>query len=189
MHYYTMAVNGRVKIFTFTLPTVRCCVYNLGMRTAGLHGWQVDAAKALEIQAELAARVERTGGAIAPKLIAGVDISVDRENGTGTAAVVVLDYPGLEVVEVRTVTDRLGFPYVPGLLSFREAPLILAACEELAVAPDLIMVDGQGIAHPRRLGLAVVLEIRMEGYWCDKCHRIDRETTKSWHRKGRYPRI
>jgi len=62
--------------------------------------------------------------------------------------------PVLEVVEVKVVTDRIMFPYVPGLLSFREAPLILAACEGLVVKPDIIMVDGQGIAHPRRMGLA-----------------------------------
>jgi deoxyribonuclease V len=72
----------------------------------------------------------------------------------GTAAVVVLSYPDFELVEVQVVTGSLDFPYVPGLLTFREAPLILAACEKLIVTPDLIIVDGQGIAHPRRIGLA-----------------------------------
>jgi deoxyribonuclease V len=124
------------------------------MKVARLHGWQVDTARAVELQAELASRVNRAGGAINPRRVAGVDISVDREAGTGTGAVVVFSYPALEVVETRVVRERLGFPYVPGLLSFREAPLILAACAELAAAPDLVMVDGQGIAHPRRLGLA-----------------------------------
>lgn len=70
------------------------------------------------------------------------------------AAVVVLNYPALDVVEVRVARDKPMMPYVPGLLSFRECPLILAACKMLANGPDLIMVDGQGIAHPRRLGLA-----------------------------------
>ena len=87
-------------------------------------------------------------------MIAGVDISVNRWAKTGTAAVVVLSYPEMEVVETRSVTERVEFPYVPGLLSFREAPLILAACEKLTVTPDLVIVDGQGIAHPRRMGLA-----------------------------------
>lgn len=111
-------------------------------------------AEAIKIQAELAAEVSRTGTITSPCLIGGVDISVDRWVKMGTGAVVVLNYPGLEIVETRVVTDRIDFPYVPGLLSFREAPLLLAACEELAVTPDLVMVDGQGIAHPRRMGLA-----------------------------------
>jgi len=110
--------------------------------------------EAIELQKELAGEVRRTGSIAAPRHIAGVDISVNRWAGTGTAAVVVLSYPSLEPVEVKVVTDRLNFPYVPGLLSFREAPLILAACEKLTVTPDIIMVDGQGIAHPRRVGLA-----------------------------------
>jgi deoxyribonuclease V len=68
--------------------------------------------------------------------------------------VVVLSYPDLRLVETKVVSGGLEFPYIPGLLSFREAPLTLAACEELSVTPDLILVDGQGIAHPRRMGLA-----------------------------------
>ena len=118
------------------------------------HGWQVSTAEAREIQKGLAGEVARTGSITSPHLIAGVDISVNRWAKTGTAAVVALSYPELEVVEVKVVTDRIMFPYVPGLLSFREAPLILAACEGLVVKPDIIMVDGQGIAHPRRMGLA-----------------------------------
>jgi len=124
------------------------------MRIIHRHGWQVNTARAREIQSGLAGEVSRTGDIVNPRLIAGVDISVNRWAKTGTGAVVVLNYPGLELVEVKVVTDRLNFPYVPGLLSFREAPLILAACGELAVTPDLLMVDGQGIAHPRRMGLA-----------------------------------
>jgi len=69
-------------------------------------------------------------------------------------AVVVLSYPELELVETRVVEGKVDFPYVPGLLSFREAPLTLAAFERLDIAPDLVLFDGQGIAHPRRLGLA-----------------------------------
>ncbi len=73
---------------------------------------------------------------------------------TGTGAAVVLSYPGWEIADIATVTDRLEFPYVPGLLTFREAPLILAACEKLRITPDLVIVDGQGFAHPRRIGIA-----------------------------------
>jgi deoxyribonuclease V len=124
------------------------------MKVANLHGWQVNPAQAVAIQGKLASQVSRSGQVISPRLIAGVDISVDKEAGTGTGAVVVLSYPGLDLVEVKTVTKKLEFPYIPGLLSFRESPLILAACENLERVPDLILVDGQGIAHPRRMGLA-----------------------------------
>ena len=130
------------------------CVYNQSMRIVNRHGWQVTTSEAIRLQKELAAEVSRTGDIPAPCLIAGVDISVNRWAKTGTGAVVVLSYPDLEIVEVKVVTDRIPFPYVPGLLSFREAPLILASCEELTVTPDIVMVDGQGIAHPRRVGLA-----------------------------------
>jgi deoxyribonuclease V len=124
------------------------------MRIVQRHGWQVTMARAREIQLALAGEVSRSGDVADPHFIAGVDISVNRWAKTGTGAVVVLSYPSLEPVEIQTVTNRIEFPYIPGLLSFREAPLLLAACEKLTVTPDLVMVDGQGIAHPRRMGLA-----------------------------------
>jgi len=124
------------------------------MEILRLHEWQVTTARAREIQLELAPRVSREGTEINPRLIAGMDISVDRWSKTGTAATVVLSYPALEIVEVQVATGRLDFPYVPGLLTFREAPLVLAACAKLKVTPDLFIVDGQGFAHPRRIGLA-----------------------------------
>ena len=127
------------------------------MRIVHRHSWQVTAAEAKAIQLELAAEVLRVGNINAPRLIAGVDISVNRWNGIGRGAVVVLNYPNLEIVEVKVVTDKVTFPYVPGLLSFREMPLILAAFEEITTTPDLVIVDGQGIAHPRRMGLAAHL--------------------------------
>ncbi len=120
------------------------------------------ASEAIRLQKELASEVVRSGEIASPRLIAGADISVDRVAGTGTAAIVVLSYPELATVAVSTVTDRIPFPYVPGLLSFREAPLLLAACEKLTVTPDLLLVDGQGIAHPRRLGLAAHLGLFLE---------------------------
>lgn len=136
------------------MPIVSGYVYNQGMQIARRHDWRVTTARAREMQLELAAEVSRTGSLQILRLIAGVDISVNRWAKTGTAAVVVVNYPEMDVVETSLVTDRIEFPYVPGLLTFREAPLILAACEKLTVTPDLVMVDGQGIAHPRRIGLA-----------------------------------
>lgn len=119
-----------------------------------LHSWQVSVAQAMDIQRKLADRVSTIGEGVSPSLVAGVDMGINKAQKTGTAAVVVLSYPDLSLVELSVVTERLEFPYVPGLLSFREAPLLLAACEKLRMNPDIIMVDGQGMAHPRRLGLA-----------------------------------
>ncbi len=117
------------------------------------HAWRVSPAEARQIQLDLASSVRREGRVASPARIAGMDISVQRFAAEGTAAVVVLSYPGLELLECRVQTGPIGFPYVPGLLSFREAPLLLETCAGLKCKPDLIMVDGQGIAHPRRLGL------------------------------------
>jgi deoxyribonuclease V len=124
------------------------------VKVGSLHGWRVSPSEAFDIQLRLAAQVRRTNDVASPRYIAGLDISVDRERGRGRGAVVVLSYPELEIAEVQTVEDNIDFPYVPGLLSFREAPITLAACEKLEIIPDLFLVDGQGIAHPRRLGLA-----------------------------------
>lgn len=128
--------------------------YNHSVKVARLHSWQVSLAEAKDIQRSLAEKVSRSGEVKSPRFIAGVDISVKREAGQATGAVVILQYPELRVVETEVIGGRLDFPYIPGLLSFREAPLILAACQELTLVPDLILVDGQGIAHPRRMGLA-----------------------------------
>lgn len=124
------------------------------MKIEKLHEWQVSIPEAIEIQRRLAAQVSRNSEVITPRFIAGVDISAERGRGAATAAVVVLSYPELKIAEVEIVEGELAFPYVPGLLSFRESPLILVACERLKVAPDLFLVDGQGIAHPRRIGFA-----------------------------------
>lgn len=132
------------------------------MQVAQRHPWQVSTQEAREIQQSLARQVIRDNMLDTPRFIAGADISVDRADGTGTAAIVVLDYPGLQLQEVRVLRGKLDFPYIPGLLSFREAPLVLAAWEKLSLVPDLLLVDGQGIAHPRRLGIAAHLGLLLD---------------------------
>ena len=117
------------------------------------HGWQVTTAEAIEIQKKLAGQVSREGD-VNPRFVAGIDVSINRWAKTGTGAVVVLNYPELELLETRVVTNTIPFPYVPGLLSFREIPLLIPAFQMLTITPDLCIVDGQGIAHPRRIGLA-----------------------------------
>jgi deoxyribonuclease V len=103
------------------------------------------------IQLSLAARVSLTTGVGQVNYIAGVDNSA---TGVARCAVVILSYPELEVVEISKAEKPLVFPYVPGLLSFREGPAILAAFDKLQHTPDLAFFDGQGISHPRRLGIA-----------------------------------
>ena len=127
-----------------------------------LHNWQVSIAEALDIQLKLAARVSRVSEGTTPRFIAGVDISAGKAQEMATGAVVILSYPGLRLVETQIVNGKLNFPYIPGLLSFRESPLVLAACEKLTVTPDLILVDGQGVAHPRRMGLASHLGLLLD---------------------------
>ena len=116
--------------------------------------------EAVRLQKELAFRViARDAMAGEIHLVAGVDVSAGRAGETGRAAVVVLRYPEMEVAETSVAEGPPGMPYIPGLLSFRELPLIMPALERLKVTPDLLLVDGQGIAHPRRLGLAAHLGV------------------------------
>ena len=131
--------------------------YNLCVRLKQLHDWNLTTSQARDLQNRLSTDVCRVGSVVAPRFIAGVDVSIRKSRGMGTAAVVLLEYPELNLVETKIDQGEINFPYVPGLLSFREAPLILKACEQLTHTPDLMIVDGQGIAHPRRLGIAAHL--------------------------------
>jgi len=124
------------------------------MKARHSHDWQMTPDQAKRVQRELTPMVSRKNEVNAVRLVAGVDISAPNAAGFARAAVVVLSYPELALIEKKVITRKVTFPYVPGLLSFRESPLILAVCEELEHTPDLILVDGQGIAHPRRLGVA-----------------------------------
>jgi len=127
-----------------------------------LHSWQVSPAQALDLQLRLASQVSRSNEVATPRFIAGVDISAGKAQRMATGAVVVLEYPELRLVETEVAQGELDFPYIPGLLSFRESPLVLAACQRLSVTPDLILVDGQGIAHPRRMGIASHLGLLLD---------------------------
>ena len=125
------------------------------MKSLALHPWDVEAKEAVEIQRDLASRVSAEDGfGTPPRYAAGVDISPTDAEGIATAAAVLLDLPDLRVAEIRVYKGKPGFPYMPGLLSFRETPLVLGALEQLETEPDIILADGQGIAHPRRFGIA-----------------------------------
>lgn len=136
------------------------------MQITDLHAWDVSPAEARAIQAELADRVSLEDAISLPEIasVAGVDNTYLTRNGEALAGavVVVLSFPALEVIETAIAWRPVTFPYVPGLLSFREAPAVLAACTELRAEPDVFLFDGQGYAHPRRFGLATHLGVILD---------------------------
>ena len=128
--------------------------YDSSVKAKPLHPWNVSPTDAVTLQRELASRVDHTPFQGDPRYVAGTDISGVGPDGRVTAAAVVLTYPDLETVECRTLKATPQFPYVPGLLSFREIPVLVPLLESLSIEPDVILVDGQGTAHPRRFGVA-----------------------------------
>ncbi len=127
------------------------------MQTKKLHSWNLSYKQAVELQKRLACQVQFTPLKKSPKLIAGLDCAFTKDAQIIIAAAVVIKLPDFELVETTTALRKVTFPYIPGLLSFREAPACIAAAKKLKRQPDLFLVDGQGIAHPRRLGLAAHL--------------------------------
>ena len=126
------------------------------------HRWDVSPAQAREMQLQLRARVRRRNGPELRRirLVAGADVSI--RGGRAIAAIPVLRFDDLQVVDVALAEEPVRFPYVPGLLSFREIPVLLEAYRGLRAQPDLLLVDGQGIAHPRRFGLAAHLGVLLD---------------------------
>ncbi len=118
------------------------------------HPWRVTPRQASEIQLELKTHLIPHGQWNGPGLIAGADASYSRGSMILYAAVVVMKWPGLETVETSSVWGEVSFPYVPGLLSFREGPVLINAFCRLRCRPNVVIFDGQGIAHPRGIGLA-----------------------------------
>lgn len=119
------------------------------------HPWSVTPAEARDIQRELRARlVEHVPPGFVPRLVAGADMSIEPNTTRGYAGIVVIDAESMETVDESVADVEVGFPYIPGLLSFREIPPLLAAWERLATRPDVVIFDGVGYAHPRRFGLA-----------------------------------
>ncbi|MEU0391476.1 endonuclease V [Streptomyces sp. NPDC006208] len=119
-------------------------------------GWPMTEAAALAVQDELRTRVvlDEPGPPPGTGLVTGVDVAYDDERDIVAAAAVVLDAATLAVVDEATAIGRVTFPYVPGLLAFREIPTVLAALDALTAGPGLVVCDGYGRAHPRRFGLA-----------------------------------
>lgn len=131
------------------------------MRIRNLHRWDVSPKEAIEIQKDLRHLVDSNWENKEIRTIAGVDVSFP-EKQTVMAAVVILSWPSLKVVESRTKTRESSFPYVPGLLAFREVPVLLDVLQDLKIEPDLLMCDAQGIAHQRGMGMASHLGILLD---------------------------
>lgn len=132
------------------------------MTASDLHDWNLGPAEARDLQQALAPRVIRRDRLGRVETVAGVDVGFEQAGRITRAAAVVLDAESLELRDHALVRAPTRFPYVPGLLSFREVPAILVALQALRTRPDLILCDGQGLAHPRRLGVACHL-----GLWLD----------------------
>ena len=127
-----------------------------------LHDWNMTPREAVELQKTLRESVRVTPLTREIKTIAGADISFNKFSTTVYAGIVVLRLPSLELVEEVGVVSTTEFPYVPGLLSFRESPSVLEAWSKLKTEPDAMMFDGQGIAHPRRVGIASHVGLMIE---------------------------
>ena len=119
-----------------------------------MHAWDVSPKEAIEIQESLTENVRLVDDFDEIRTVAGVDVGFEDDNTVTRAAVVVLDIETLKPVASAIARQPTMFPYVPGLLSFREIPAVLEALKQLLVRPDLLLCDGQGIAHPRRFGIA-----------------------------------
>ncbi len=127
-----------------------------------LHPWKVSPEEAIRIQKNLRKRILLKKTFSKVRTIGGGDVSYQKEGALLFGAMVVLSFPKLEILETATAVGRIPFPYIPGLLSFREGPILIKTFQKLKTRPDLMIFDGQGIAHPRGMGLAAHL-----GLWFD----------------------
>lgn len=123
------------------------------------HDWALTPKEAIALQRKLANRVRLQPGPKRIRWVVGMDTGFADQGRTARAAAVLLSFPQLVPLETGIACEPTPFPYIPGLLSFRELPVVLHALEKLSVLPDLVLYDGQGIAHPRRLGIAAHLGV------------------------------
>lgn len=127
-----------------------------------LHSWNLSPREAIALQNELRERLQIQPLDFTPKTVAGADISFDKNSETVWAGIVILSFPQLEIIEECGLETGAKFPYIPGLLSFRESPAYLEVWEKLRVKPDVLVLDGQGTAHPRGMGIACHLGLWLQ---------------------------
>ncbi|MEP0886535.1 deoxyribonuclease V [Trichocoleus sp. ST-U3] len=126
------------------------------------HEWPLNVEEAIAIQNQLRSQVITEDQLGDVQYVAGVDLGFEEDGAISRAAVAVLSFPDLQLQEKAIAKRPTTFPYIPGFLSFREIPAILDALEMVSITPDLIVCDGQGIAHPRRLGIACHLGVLID---------------------------
>ncbi|MCG6138115.1 MAG: deoxyribonuclease V [Nostoc sp. LLA-1] len=127
------------------------------------HAWPLNLEEAIAIQENLRYQVIPSDQLQQPvQYVAGVDMGFESNGTISRAAVAVLSFPDLQVIETTLAYRPTSFPYIPGFLSFREIPAVLDALEKIKITPDIILCDGQGIAHPRRLGIASHLGVILD---------------------------
>ncbi|WP_163340503.1 deoxyribonuclease V [Desulfopila sp. IMCC35008] len=136
-----------------------CAISQESLKRIHSHDWDITPGEAVNLQKQLCPKVRICDEFSDIQTIAGVDVGFDKMSNTGKAAIAVLGFGDLKIREKATAEGVLRFPYVPGLLSFREMPLILEALRNLSSLPDMIICDGQGTAHPRRFGIACHLGV------------------------------
>jgi len=124
-----------------------------------LHPWDIKPKEAMTIQMDLRKRIELQDSFNEIRVIAGADVSFDRKKNESYGGVITYSFPELKEIERRGAIKKVSFPYIPGLLAFREAPVLLEAFASLRTEPDVIMFDGQGFAHFRRMGIATHMGI------------------------------
>ena len=146
------------------------------MNTPLLNPWKVSPAEAIQIQEKLRKKLRLRSPRTRLKTVAAADVAYGRGDDMTYAAFLLFTYPDLTLLESASAKGRTSFPYIPGLLTFREAPVLLKAYSKLKARPDLILIDGQGIAHPRFLGIAahIGLILNLPTIGCAKSRLIGR---------------
>ena len=155
------------------------------MKYQNLHSWEVSPSEAIQLQKELKKKISLKKSFNNVKIVAGADVSYYKNKMI--AGIVILKFPHLEIIEKKSSVSSVNFPYIPGLLTFREGPSLLEAFKKIKITPDVILFDGQGIAHPRRMGIATHLGLFLDRptIGCAKS-RLSGKYTLVGEKKGDY---